>query len=215
MGITSIKGSNGVKWKFREFVGNQRKFGGQAKEFLNFAYFLLCKTFNFCHFKVHIGVYYQTTHSWTTWHYLVNFFQTKTTNLKFIFLTFFTETSLKSRYGHFLIRYLPRTFYFFEWIAWSIPVHKHLVFLTSLWVIRLIPSETGKVNIYRLKVKKKKRKKKKKRAWFWILFKKLTKWLPNMFFCGKLWKKQQTTTTKETTRGLKWEEFIDTKSGCA
>ena len=42
---TSIKGSNGVKWKFREFVGNVRKFYGQAKQFLNFAVRVLHPSF--------------------------------------------------------------------------------------------------------------------------------------------------------------------------
>ena len=37
MRISTFNGSNEVKWKFWEFIGNVRKFYGQAKEFLSFA----------------------------------------------------------------------------------------------------------------------------------------------------------------------------------
>ena len=68
-------------------------------------YFLLCKRFNFSHFKVQIWVCYQIINSWITF----------------------------SIWTHFNPLF-NRMFYFVEWIAWSVPVYNHLDFSTSLWV---------------------------------------------------------------------------------
>ena len=108
------------------------------------------------------------------------FFETKSTNLKHIRLTFFTESSLKSRCGHILIRRLSRMFYFVEWIAWSVPVHKHLVLLTSSWVgnsyFDSFHQKQEKPTSMDWKLSKK--IKRNSKIGSWILLRKLTKWLP-------------------------------------
>ena len=91
-------------------TGTKTRLGKDYSRYVFATYFLLCKTFNFPRFKVQIAVYYQN-------YSLVNhltlfgiFFQTKTTNLRFIFLTFCTEPSLKSQCLHFLFHHLLECF---------------------------------------------------------------------------------------------------------
>ena len=81
---------------------------------------------------------------------------------------------------------LTRMFNIVEWIAWSVSIHEHHVFLTSLWVWNSYFDsfyqkwEKSTSIDWKLNTKIKRNRE----MGSWILLRKLTKWLPNNFFCG-------------------------------
>ena len=139
-------------------------------------------------------------------------FSNKNHKLEVYFRNFFTKPSLKSRYGHFNPLF-TRMFYFVEWLAWSVPVHNHLVFLTSLWMGKSYFNsfhhkwEKSTSIDWNLSTKKLEKNKKNTNSELgsWTLLRKLTKWLPNKFFGGQLRKKHhQTLKMRENHRYEKW-----------
>ena len=127
----------------------------------NFAkYFLLCKTFKFSHFKVQIGLCYQTTHSWITWHYFLSF-SNKNSELEVYFRNFFhwafSQISIWTLFNSlFTKNVLFRRLNSLKCPCPQTPCFSN-PFMTGEQLFRLISSETGKVNIYRLKVKHEKK----------------------------------------------------------